>query len=58
MPQVRKWGVTMDIYTLARYTFGMHFVTLLFYTKHEKAWHMTKYANMWRITDDFWDDWC
>ncbi len=23
----------------------------------EKAWHYKKYANMWRITDDFWDDW-
>ncbi len=23
----------------------------------EKAWHMEKYANMWRITDDFWDSW-
>lgn len=23
----------------------------------EKAWHMEKYANMWRITDDFWDTW-
>lgn len=23
----------------------------------EKAWHMEKHANMWRITDDFWDDW-
>jgi hypothetical protein len=23
----------------------------------EKAWHLTKYANMWRITDDFWDNW-
>lgn len=23
----------------------------------EKAWHYEKYANMWRITDDFWDDW-
>jgi hypothetical protein len=23
----------------------------------EKAWHMEKYANMWRITDDFWDQW-
>lgn len=23
----------------------------------EKAWHMRKHANMWRITDDFWDDW-
>ena len=23
----------------------------------EKAWHLQKYANMWRITDDFWDDW-
>ena len=23
----------------------------------EKAWHMEKYANMWRITDDFWDNW-
>jgi hypothetical protein len=22
-----------------------------------KAWHMEKYANMWRITDDFWDNW-
>jgi len=22
----------------------------------EKAWHYEKYANMWRITDDFWDD--
>lgn len=22
-----------------------------------KAWHMSKYANMWRITDDFWDNW-
>ena len=21
----------------------------------EKAWHYEKYANMWRITDDFWD---
>lgn len=23
----------------------------------EKAWHYQKYANMWRITDDFWDSW-
>jgi len=23
----------------------------------EKAWHYRKYANMWRITDDFWDSW-
>ncbi len=23
----------------------------------EKSWHYKKYANMWRITDDFWDDW-
>ena len=23
----------------------------------EQAWHYKKYANMWRITDDFWDDW-
>ncbi len=23
----------------------------------EKAWHLKKWANMWRITDDFWDDW-
>lgn len=23
----------------------------------EKAWHYQQYANMWRITDDFWDDW-
>ena len=23
----------------------------------ERAWHYEKYANMWRITDDFWDDW-
>lgn len=23
----------------------------------EKAWHYEKYANMWRITDDFWDKW-
>jgi alpha-galactosidase len=23
----------------------------------EKAWHLEKYANMWRITDDFWDEW-
>lgn len=22
-----------------------------------KAWHYEKYANMWRITDDFWDRW-
>lgn len=22
-----------------------------------QAWHYGKYANMWRITDDFWDDW-
>lgn len=22
----------------------------------EQAWHYEKYANMWRITDDFWDD--
>ena len=22
-----------------------------------KAWHYEKYANMWRITDDFWDNW-
>ena len=22
-----------------------------------KAWHYETYANMWRITDDFWDDW-
>ncbi|MCR5476738.1 MAG: glycoside hydrolase family 27 protein [Lachnospiraceae bacterium] len=23
----------------------------------EQAWHYEKHANMWRITDDFWDDW-
>lgn len=23
----------------------------------ERAEHLKKYANMWRITDDFWDDW-
>lgn len=23
----------------------------------EKAWHYNKHANMWRITDDFWDQW-
>ena len=23
----------------------------------EQARHLQKYANMWRITDDFWDDW-
>lgn len=23
----------------------------------EKAWHYKKHANMWRITDDFWDRW-
>ncbi|MFR5855410.1 MAG: alpha-galactosidase [Lachnospiraceae bacterium] len=23
----------------------------------EKAWHLSQNANMWRITNDFWDDW-
>ncbi|MCR5148945.1 MAG: glycoside hydrolase family 27 protein [Eubacterium sp.] len=23
----------------------------------EQAWHYEKYANMWRITDDLWDQW-
>lgn len=23
----------------------------------ERAWQYCRYANMWRITDDFWDDW-
>ncbi|MDR0443547.1 MAG: glycoside hydrolase family 27 protein [Treponema sp.] len=23
----------------------------------EEAWHLSQYANMWRITDDFWDRW-
>ncbi len=23
----------------------------------EKAFHLKRYANMWRITDDFWDSW-
>lgn len=23
----------------------------------EESWHYSRYANMWRITDDFWDDW-
>jgi hypothetical protein len=23
----------------------------------EEAWHLCRYANMWRITDDFWDRW-
>lgn len=23
----------------------------------DKAWHYETYANMWRITDDFWDQW-
>jgi hypothetical protein len=22
-----------------------------------ESWHYSKYANMWRITDDFWDNW-
>lgn len=25
--------------------------------KIEEAWHYETYANMWRITDDFWDRW-
>ncbi|WP_310605066.1 glycoside hydrolase family 27 protein [Anaerosporobacter sp.] len=25
--------------------------------KLEEAWHYERYANMWRITDDFWDHW-
>lgn len=25
--------------------------------KLDKAWIYEKYSNMWRITDDFWDDW-
>lgn len=25
--------------------------------KIDEAWHYEKYANMWRITDDFWDEW-
>lgn len=25
--------------------------------KIEAAWHLSKNANMWRITDDMWDDW-
>ena len=24
----------------------------------EQAEHLKQHANMWRITDDFWDDWC
>ena len=23
----------------------------------EESWHLKKHANMWRITDDFWDSW-
>lgn len=23
----------------------------------EESWHYSRYANMWRITDDFWDHW-
>ena len=23
----------------------------------EESWHYSKFANMWRITDDFWDKW-
>lgn len=23
----------------------------------EKAWFYEKHANLWRITDDFWDNW-
>lgn len=23
----------------------------------DQAWHYEQYANMWRITDDFWDNW-
>jgi alpha-galactosidase len=23
----------------------------------EKSWHLAKNANMWRMTDDFWDNW-
>lgn len=23
----------------------------------DQAWYYERYANMWRITDDFWDDW-
>lgn len=23
----------------------------------EKAWHLARNANMWRMTDDFWDNW-
>lgn len=23
----------------------------------DRAWEYSKYANMWRITDDFWDEW-
>ncbi|MDO4739668.1 MAG: glycoside hydrolase family 27 protein, partial [Eubacteriales bacterium] len=23
----------------------------------EESWHLSEYANMWRMTDDFWDGW-
>lgn len=23
----------------------------------DESWHYSRYANMWRITDDFWDNW-
>ena len=23
----------------------------------EESWHYSRYANLWRITDDFWDNW-
>ena len=26
--------------------------------KIEEAWYYETYANMWRITDDLWDNWC
>ncbi|MBQ3080691.1 MAG: glycoside hydrolase family 27 protein [Clostridia bacterium] len=25
--------------------------------KTDSAWHLSKHANMWRITDDLWDEW-
>lgn len=52
------WDETVMIYHAIQKTHRPMVLSLSPGPAHiDRAWEYSKYANMWRITDDFWDDW-
>ena len=57
IPEAEKYGMVMSDKAIEKC--GRPIVLSLSPGPAEvsESWHYKKYANMWRITDDFWDNW-